>query len=175
MCEQDIIMGGCYHNGVAWGIGYYAADQFLELHNEIFTTFDSGINGGVAAELKRLHDNFDPSRDIPKFAVALKPIRIVKLSDNSGCDICGTNDRIECCKYCQDCLDDETCPDCDRFYDECCCDDYCEEDDYYEEDDCKELYHDTCTSCNSCLCKNSPRLNPFDRARLIKKRNHNET
>jgi len=128
MCEHDIPLGGCYHSGVAWGIGYYVGGQCIELHDKIFTSFDSGMNGGVTAELRKLRENFDPSRDVPKFAVALKPVRIVEPDDdgentgNAGCDQCGCCDRVDGETWCEDCLD-TYCLECEQPWEDCTCGD----------------------------------------------------
>jgi len=133
MCEHDIPMGGCYHSGVAWGIGYYTDDQCVELHDKIFTTLDSGHDGGVAAELKKLRDNFDPSRDVPKFAVALRPVLIVEPDDdgedacNAGCDLCGYDYRVDGEAWCEACLEDN-CYECEQPWDDCTCNEDADDD-----------------------------------------------
>jgi len=171
--EEGIQLGGCYHSGVAWGIGYNIGGDKIELHNKIFTTFDSGINGGVAAELKKLRENFDPSRDIPKFAVALKPVRIVEPdddgedTDNAGCDQCGCCDRVDGETWCEDCLD-TYCPECEQPWEDCTCneddgddDDYCPGCDNYQYCDCDELDEEFVADTFSPM-------NAFARARWLK-------
>jgi len=75
MCR--IKLGECYHDGVAYAIGYNNGFGTIELEDKIFTTFDTGIDGGVLGELNRINANFDRSRDLPKFVVALKPVHII--------------------------------------------------------------------------------------------------
>jgi len=190
MCEHDIQMGGCYHSGVAWGIGYYAGGRCIELHDKIFTTFDSGINGGVAAELRKMRENHDPSRDVPKFAIALKPVRIVELdgdgedTGNAGCDQCGCCDRVDGKLLCEDCLD-TYCPECEQPWEDCLCNndecihcgldpDTCgcwdESDDEDDDDD------DDCPGCgcdkfdDEFIADTFRSMNAFARARWLKAR-----
>lgn len=189
MCDREICLGGCYHSGCAWGIGYYAHGKTIELLDNIFTTFNSGFNGGVVAELKKIHAKFNPLRDVPKFAVALKPVRIVKLddeevwTDNARCDKCGCCDRADG-KLCRVEKDLRYCDDCLRYGinpETRDCWDYDDEDDRYDsaisiiDDDC-------CPGCGNyqyCDCDEFDvefvadtfrSMNAFARARWLKTR-----
>lgn len=72
----EAALGGCYHDGVAYSLGY-DANGVVELDGRTFTSLNTGMDGGAAAALREHRQNFDPSRDIPRFIVALKPVRIV--------------------------------------------------------------------------------------------------
>ncbi|RLC88988.1 MAG: hypothetical protein DRJ03_00060 [Chloroflexi bacterium] len=45
------------------------------------------------------------------------------MADVAKCGRCGTNNRVEDDTLCGDCIDDDTCLDCDERYEDCCCDD----------------------------------------------------
>ena len=88
--EEGVRLGGCYHDGVAYTTGYRTGHgDDIELDDQLFTTFDTGINGGVAGELNHLRASFDPAKDVPRFAVALKPVKIIENNNDqeAGCEI----------------------------------------------------------------------------------------
>lgn len=147
MPEKEVTLGGCYHTGLAYALGYDVNGE-VELCEKLFTNCNIGLGGGAMAALMKHRQEFDPSRDVEQFIVALKPVKIMigreenedyELGDNAGCDNCGVNDRVDGEVWCQDCIDDDICSGCDEQRDDCCCDDY---DDEY------------CGNCNSheCLC-----------------------
>ena len=106
--DKTVKLGDCYHDRVAYAIGYFVGNHRIELANKLFTTLNSGINGGVEAELDRIaNDSSDTLFGVNLFAVALKPTHIF---DNAGCDCCGINDRVRGAKYCINCrLDPDIC------------------------------------------------------------------
>lgn len=63
-------LGGCYHDGVAYSLGY-DANGVVELSGETFTNLS-----GAEAALQRHRQNFDAGRDIPRFIVALSPVKV---------------------------------------------------------------------------------------------------
>ncbi len=89
MFARVAALGGCYHDGVAYSLGYDANGK-VELCGETFTSLDTGIDGGALAALRRHRQNYDPSRDVKCFIVALKPVRVV-----SGRMEDGDDDAIE--------------------------------------------------------------------------------
>ncbi len=174
MSKKEVYLGGCYHSGLAYALGYYASGE-IELDEEIFTN----INGGAREALKEHRRDFDPSRDVKRFIVALKPVEVImdeeeneydEFDDNAGCDSCGENDRIEGENLCEFCLEDETYDNCDE---ECCSScDYCsdKEDDCCLCEDC--VYEDTCYCedelCDEFVADTFEPMNAFARARWLK-------
>jgi len=80
MTEVNVMkesLGDCYHDDVAYSLGYRTSDGVIELCGETYTNLNTGIDGGAMAALRRHRQNFDPSRDIERFIVALKPVRVV--------------------------------------------------------------------------------------------------
>ncbi len=76
MCkEQDLGLGGCYHTGFTYCIGYYVNGE-LELHSEIFTNLKTGLGGGAMAKLRTSKDG------LSSFVVALKPVKIIVDQDD---------------------------------------------------------------------------------------------
>jgi hypothetical protein len=175
--DEEITLGGCYHSGLAYALGYDANGE-VELCSKLFTNFNTGLNGGAVAAQMEHRKQFDPNRDIKRFIVALKPVKILtgipdgenyKLEDKSH-DTCGNSGVCEYCEidecadgelWCQDCIDEDTCGSCDERYDDCECE-FCD-------------YEDGC-GCD-CVCDTKvvedhevvpPPLNAFARARWIK-------
>lgn len=70
-------LGGCYHDAVAYSLGYEVSPGVIELCGETFTTLDTGIDGGARAALRRHRQNYDPDRDVERLIVALKPVGVV--------------------------------------------------------------------------------------------------
>jgi len=68
-------LGGCYHDGVAYCLGY-DANGAVELEGPTFTALDMGIDGGAAKALRRYTDS-PPPGGLPHFVVALRLERIV--------------------------------------------------------------------------------------------------
>jgi len=100
---RDASLGGCYHDGVAYSLAY-DANGVVELDGKTFTNLSSGLDGGVAAALRRHRQEFDPGRDIPRFIVALRPVKAIEwraASDTRGyglppgpegkCELCRAN------------------------------------------------------------------------------------
>lgn len=75
-------LGGCYHDAVAYSLAYEAAGGDTELCGETFTSLDTGIDGGAKAALRRHMQNFDPARDVPRFIVALRPVKVIGWRSN---------------------------------------------------------------------------------------------
>ena len=184
---EENVLSGCYHDEVAYTTGYRLGDGTIELDDKLFTTFDTGIDGGVMGEINRLSACFDPSTDLPRFAVSLKPVECV---DNAGFNACETHDKTVCehcdeeidydceCEFCDTCDEwvgpGEPCISCDEYDDKpgCMGDD---------EDD----YDDWCSNCEEypeyceCGCDDEEAekqcdetqvssLNAFHRARYLK-------
>jgi len=177
---KEKFLSGCYHDGVVYATGYELEDGEIELDNKLFTTFDTGIDGGVMAEINRLDASFDPSNDIRRFVVSLK---LGQVMNDEGCDECGTHDRAEGDTLCEDCLDDNVifCEYCDEETDTGACEcEFCDTCDGWVEPG------EPCISCDEedddeygCMgddddddcCDDgvvSPPLNAFQRARYLK-------
>jgi len=168
------VLSGCYHDGVVYATGYEIDDGTIELDDKLFTTFDSGIDGGVMAEINRLDASFDPSNDIRRFVVSLK---LGEVMNDAVCEDCLDDEDIFCehcdeevdtgdceCEFCDTCDEwvgpGEPCISCDEYDDEggCMGDDPC--------DDCDEY---DCVCDDDCVDKVVvPPLNAFCRARYLK-------
>ena len=178
-CACDIVLGGRYHDGVVYATGYAVDDGAIELDDKLFTTFDTGISGGVAGELDRLRANFNPSNDIRRFAVALKTVKIIDDKyDDSYCGNCDQNGNNctclsaiavwpVCCQNWEDCPcddDEDYCDECGSDYDDCECE-YC-----CGEEGC--LCNPNNDNLNEEFASDTFRpMNAFTRARWIKARN----
>lgn len=185
---RDISLGGCYHDGVAYSLAYDANGE-IELSGKTFTTLDTGIDGGAKAALLKHRKNFDVNKDIPRFIVALNPVRIIDNMKNNetyglppgpqlendcmsddldDCDSCGIYNRVVGSKLCHNCLDDY-CSECEEYVDDCECFDsdiYCEECDELEEDyECWDVDNFVYEESVSETPKS---MNAFDRARWNK-------
>lgn len=77
-------LGGCYRDGVAYSLGYRTSEGVIELCGEVFTSLDSGIDGGALAALRRHRQNFDPGRDVKRIIVALRPVRVIEPHRTDG-------------------------------------------------------------------------------------------
>lgn len=137
MNENRIALGDCYHNGVVYALGYhpYEDEVEIELDDELFTNLDTGIGSNAMAALIDHRRKFDPNLHIKRFIVALKPIKIITgieddedygLGDNAVYDACGTTDRLDDNKLCDDCIEDDICDDCSKRFVDCLCEDKCE-------------------------------------------------
>lgn len=158
--EKDVVLGGCYHDGLAYSLAYDAHGT-VELSGKTFTNLNTGLNGGAKAALLEHRRKFDPSRDIKQFIVALKPVEIISGLEDGECyklledDICQRCDHARgICKIHdheerqKDCLcdwssdDDDYCGDCGLSV--CRCDDsFCA--------DCGEL-QENCVCDEECVC-----------------------
>lgn len=161
MSKQEVTLGGCYHTGLAYALGY-EADGETELDSELFTNLDTGIGEVAMASLMEHRRQFNPHRDVKRFIVALKPVKIIyglkededyKLEDNAGCDKCGIDDRVGGCFWCQDCIDEDadTCSVCGDGYEDCYCDEDCDED--CNEYGCYCHIYDDSDFCDICSCR----------------------
>lgn len=149
--HDEVTLGGCYHTGLAYSLGYYPSDNNdeIELSGETFTNFNTGLNGGARAALLEHRKNFDPSRDLPRFIVALKPVEIISPPNEHDC--CSAED------------DDDICGDCGNYFEDCIC---C----------CEDCYDDPCDSVDIEIINVTvineetiiPPLNAFARARWLK-------
>lgn len=74
--EAEVVLGGCYHDDVVYSLGY-DANGVVELSGGTFTSLDTGFDGGAKAALHRHRQNYDPTRDIKLFIVALKPVKVI--------------------------------------------------------------------------------------------------
>ena len=136
MKENELSLGGCYHNRVAYSLGY-DANGYIELCGPTYTDLKSGDYGGAMTALLDHRRQFDPNRDVEQFVVALKPVEIIlgreededyKIGNTAMCDdYCYDDEDIDdddC--YCINCgLDPETCGCWDHDDDECSDEDYC--------------------------------------------------
>ena len=176
------VLSGCYHDGVVYATGYELEDGEIELDNKLFTTFDSGIDGGVMAEINRLVASFNPSSDLRRFVVSLKLNEVMNDAGRDMCYHCDKNDSMEGETWCEDCLDDYCCG-CSESWSDCDCDleggcmgdEPCDDDD--EDDWCNncEEYPEYCKcGCDDedaekqCDETQVSSLNAFDRARYLK-------
>jgi len=75
--EAGAALGGCYHDGLAYSLGYDACGV-VELSGETFTNLNSGLDGGAEAALRRHRQNYDPNCDVERFIVALKPVKVIR-------------------------------------------------------------------------------------------------
>lgn len=110
---RDASLGGCYHDGVAYSLGY-DANGVVELDGKTFTSLNTGLDGGAAAALRKHRQEFNPGRDIPRFIVALRPVKVIEgrsASDTYGyglppgpegkCELCRANDLAgKACRRC---------------------------------------------------------------------------
>lgn len=109
--KGDISLGGCYHTGLAYSLAYDAHGK-IELTGKTFTNLDAGLDGGAMGALREHRQNFDPSKDVPYFIVALKPVDVIfdpmddetyeQWNNNGYCNNCG--------EICTDCNCDNTDP-----------------------------------------------------------------
>lgn len=140
---KEITLGGCYHTGMVYALGY-DANGVVELDDKIFTNFDTGLNGGAVAALNDHRKRFDADRDLKRFIVALKPIKIMDEQDETTkCKRCHILPCAEKQMFCETCIYDTMCCRCFAEYNNCDCGDYtcrgC--------DDRKEN-----AVCNKCCC-----------------------
>lgn len=167
--KNDLSLGGCYHDGLVYALGYYANGE-IELEDQLFTNLKRGFHGGIIAALAEHQRQFDPSRNVERFIVALKPVQILantpdekydKPENNAGCGSCGENDRIEGDKFCEDCIDDDICDNCCERLDDCYCD--------CDEDNKEEPFH-MCEDefCEEFIADTFQPMNAFVRARWLK-------
>ncbi len=162
----DVQLGGCYHTGKAYCLGYRNDhDGEVELDTKIFTGLNGGVEGGAEAALNRHRENFDCTKDIPRFIVELSTVRIIdEDTGNAGCDRCGTQDREDGEIWCQNCLTEDRqnkfdiCPGCNLDVKDCNCSDEgictnC----YNDEEHCDCDTDDWCLDCdkNPCMCDES--------------------
>lgn len=169
MSKENVTLGGCYHSGFAYCLGYDANGK-TELCDKLFTNLDSGSGGGALAELYRYREKFDPDQDVPRFIVRLRPVRILhrdlenpkELEDTPECcTSCEQNDRSDEDELCNDCIETDTCEECYERSSDCTCD---------------EEYDDglSCCICGGkdceyeCVPYISEHMNAFDRARWNK-------
>lgn len=172
----SIDLNGCYHDGVAYSLGYEAGGK-IELTGKTFTMLRGGFEGGAEAALLEHRKNFDIHKDIPRFIVALNPCQIIsgRMSDNTEnyglppeCDeeCYGSCSLDDCCDTCYEDVDD-----CECFDDDVCCDD-CDE---LEEDcECRCYRYEDCDVDDldeEFVCDSFSQMNPFDRARWNKAKN----
>lgn len=149
-------LGGCYHTGLAYALGYDANGE-LELCSKLFTTLDSGIDGGALSALNKHRRLFCPDRDVEQFIVEMKPVKILHRVPESPY---GLDNTPGCC-HCEEKADEN-----------CCCHEYdesegdwCKECGYYTDTlryqpsllcHCPRPEDDTCLACNSpllsCCC-----------------------
>lgn len=148
---SDIKLGGCYHTGKAYCLGYRINHKEIELANKLFTCLDGGVEGGAQAALHQHRENFDHTADIPNFIVELEVVKIIdEDTGNAGCDNCGTHDREDDQTLCLDCLDKGICDGCLNIAENCDCLDA-----YDYNDDDEDIY-DNCLICceknSCCIC-----------------------
>jgi len=136
--NKSLNLGGCYHTGLAYCLAYDANGE-TELCDKIFTNLNTGLEGGAMAALKKHEDEFDASRDIPKFIIALKPVLVIRtLGDDE------TNEEETECSHCSEKADEDCCcHDYDECDEECCssCDCGDEEDDLCNFDSDESCFH----------------------------------
>ena len=163
MKEDKVTLGDCYHTGLAYALGYDANGE-VELCGKVFTNLNTGGDSAMKA-LSEHRQQFNPHRDIKRFIVALKPVKIITgLEDNEDDEICRECGEGYCDCCCDDEYDDEYCGNCNSH--NCCCDD---DDDYDEDGYCNQCME----ICTDCTCNNKNEaditpLNAFARARWLK-------
>lgn len=162
--QQEVSLGGCYHDGLAYSLGYDAHGD-VELVGRTFTNFNTGLNGGAMAALLEHRRQFDPSVDVERFIVALKPVKIIMGREEgesyelTGCDYCGVrNNSVHLSEngddICSNCLKDDTCDVCQKRCDNCVCPDH------IDDCECGGEPPENCTCClvcdrleENCICK----------------------
>lgn len=149
--ENDLHLGDCYHSGLAYALGYHANDE-LELDAKLFTNLDTGLDGNAMAALLDHRRHFDPSRDVERFIVALKPVKIIMNEEDDTCD--------DCCERLDDCYCYVSSPLKTRTDS--------------KEDNQKEPFH-TCEDefCEEFVVDTFEPMNAFARARWLKAKKKN--
>lgn len=148
---SKVKLGGCYHTGRAYCLGYRTSHEEIELANELFTCLEGGFKGGAKTALNECKENFDHTKDIPRFIVELAAVKIIDEDCECGShpDDCSCNDESGVIEYCLECGEDDIdclchedegdCIRCGLDYTTCGCwddDGYCSE--------CGEI----CTDCD---------------------------
>jgi len=160
MQDKEVTLGGCYHTGLTYALGYDANGE-IELDSKLFTNLDTGLDGGAMEALVQHRNGFDPNRDVEKFIVALKPVKVIarvtygrspEPEDDCNCETYGVKDGEGNPVLCNDCAKEMTCEICGN-YDDCDC--FCSECGGIIEDDCSCDYdEDDCLGCgldpNNC-------------------------
>lgn len=186
----ELHLGGCYHTGLAYALGYDANGE-LELCSKLFTTLDSGIDGGARAALDKHRRLFCPNRDVEQFIVSLQPVEILHQVPESpddidsapGCSHCEEKADEDCCCHnydecdeecctsfsCGDDNEDDFCLACHEYIDYCTCDDGetclgCEE--LFDNCSCDDGYEDEL--CQELVSETFQPMNAFARARWMR-------
>jgi len=152
-------LGLCYHDNVVYGIGYAVGGGRIELCDRIFTTFNTGIDGGVVGALNDLS-----SRGVNYFAVAMKPVHIyTKSCEEQGTVTDEPDNHLEygLCEICFEPLavDDDIV--CEQCLPEACI--FCEmSEKMHESDLCSDCFHELKDEEDTTKQKSS---HPFFRAR----------
>jgi len=143
---SKVKLGGCYHSGRAYCLGYRTNHNEIELDDKLFTCLDNRIEGGAQAALKR-HPSEFPQLDVPRFIVELAAVRIIgEDTENTYCD--------GCCNLYGNCTCENMCENCHGF--DCVCDD---------DDDDEDIYDNCLTCCEKnscCICNEDDDLDDDD-------------
>lgn len=76
--DSDVpVLGGCYHDGTAWSLGYETAHGEVELDGKTFTSLDTGLDGGAMAALREHRRKYSSARDVPRLLVELKVVKVI--------------------------------------------------------------------------------------------------
>lgn len=132
---SKVKLGGCYHTGRAYCLGYRTSHEEIELDNELFTCLEGGFKGGAKTALNECKENFDHTKDIPRFIVELAAVKII--DEDTDVDFCHCGETDDAKEDCE----------CGSHPDDCNCNG--------KKEELYDLCFDCCNSTENCDCEDA--------------------